>query len=165
MNIILITDTHFNHKQLIEYGRKPDFEELTKKWLKNNIKPEDLLIHLGDICIGNDIENSNWFKKELQCKTYLVRGNHDRKSFNWYFDNGWDVVADRLDMDIFGKKICFTHMPVAWDGYFELNLHGHFHDTDHRRLEPEFNKVICGYNKLLALEVNNYQGWYLKNLI
>jgi calcineurin-like phosphoesterase family protein len=156
MKIWLTTDTHFNHKALIEYGRPVDFEEQIKKKLKQSVKPEDLLIHLGDVCIGNDIENNNWFKKELGCKTYLLRGNHDRKSFNWYFNNGWDVVADRLDMELFGKKMCFTHIPVAWDGYFEINYHGHFHDTDHRRNEPEFNKILCGYNKLISLEMTKY---------
>lgn len=156
MNIWLTTDTHFNHKALIEYGRPFDFEERIKKNLKNSVKENDLLIHLGDICIGNDVESSNWFKKELKCKTYLLRGNHDKKSLNWYFNNGWDVVADRLDIEMFGKKMCFTHIPVAWDGYFDINYHGHFHDTDHRRNEPEFNKIICGYNKLISLEATNY---------
>lgn len=157
MKIWLTTDTHFSHTQLIEYGRPADFEERIKANLKRMVKPEDLLIHLGDVCIGNDVENSNWFKKELGCKTYLLRGNHDHKSLKWYLENGWDVVADRLDIEMFGKKMCFTHIPVAWDGYFEVNYHGHFHDTDHRRNEPEFNKILCGYNKLIALEVNNYQ--------
>ena len=157
MKIWLTTDTHFNHTQLIEYGRPADFEEQIKKNLKRMVKPEDLLIHLGDICIGNDLENSNWFKKELGCRTYLLRGNHDNKSLKWYLENGWDVVADRLDIEMFGKKMCFTHIPVAWDGYFDVNYHGHFHDTDHRRNEPEFNKILCGYNKLISLEVNNYQ--------
>ena len=165
MNIIITTDTHFNHKKLIEYGRDENFEEKTKKWLKNNIKDNDLLIHLGDVCIGNDIDNNNWFKNELRCKTYLVRGNHDKKSIEWYLKNGWDVCADRLDIEMFGKRICFSHTPIAWDGYFDINLHGHFHDTDHRRFEPEFNGVICGYNKLLALENNDYKSWYLKNLV
>ena len=162
MKIWITTDTHFGHTALIEYGRIPDFESKIKKNLKNLVKPEDLLIHLGDVCIGNDVENSNWFKRELGCKTYLIRGNHDRKSFNWYFNNGWDVVCDRLDFEMFGKKMCFSHLPVAWDGYFDINYHGHFHDTDHRRLEPDFNKMLCGYNKLIALESNNYTPELLK---
>lgn len=162
MNIWVTTDTHFNHKALIEYGRPADFEEKIKKHLKFSVRKEDLLIHLGDVCIGNDLENNNWFKKELGCKTYLIRGNHDNKSINWYFNNGWDVVADRLDIEMFGKKMCFTHIPVAWDGYYDINYHGHFHDTDHRRNEPDFNKILCGYNKLISLENTNYQPFKLQ---
>jgi len=165
MKIWLTTDTHFNHDLLIEYGRPKDFEEKTKSQLSRCVKQEDLLIHLGDVCIGNDVENNNWFKETLGCKTYLVRGNHDKKSFNWYLNNGWDVVVDRLDMTMFGKRLCFTHLPVAWDGYFDVNFHGHFHDTDHRRNEPEFNKILCGYNKLISLEKTNYQPVTLEKLI
>ncbi|MDD4601502.1 MAG: metallophosphoesterase [Negativicutes bacterium] len=165
MNIYLTTDTHFGHKKIIEYGRPKDFEERIKKYLKNTIHSDDLLIHLGDVCIGNDIANNKWFKENLKCKTYLLRGNHDKKSLAWYMDNGWDVVADRIDIEMFGKKICFSHMPIAWDGYFDINIHGHFHDSDHRRLDPEFNKILCGYNKLLALEYTNYQSVNLRNFI
>lgn len=157
MNIWITTDTHFSHKQLVEYGRPADFEEKIKKGLIRNVKKDDLLIHLGDVCIGNDIENNNWFKKELGCRTYLVRGNHDNKSISWYIKNGWDVVADRLDITMFGKRMCFTHMPVAWDGYFNVNYHGHFHDTDRRRNDAEFSKIMSGYNKLISLEASNYQ--------
>lgn len=162
MRIILTTDTHFNHDKLIEYGRPKGFENKIKDALLKEVKQDDLLIHLGDICVGNDIENSNWFKTRLKCKTYLVRGNHDKKSIKWYFKNGWDVVAERLDINMFGKKMCFTHKPVAWDGYFDVNYHGHFHDTDHRRKDPKFNGILSGHNKLIALEFNNYKPVIMK---
>ena len=162
MKIIITTDTHFGHKQLIEYGRPKDFEVKIKKALQQVVTSDDLLIHLGDVCIGDDIEHNNWFKNRLGCRTHLIRGNHDCKSIKWYLENGWDSVADRMDIEMFGKKMCFTHMPVAWDGYFDVNYHGHFHDTDHRRFEPEFNRVLSGYNKLIALEDTNYKPIVLK---
>ena len=165
MKYWITTDTHFNHDMLIKYGRPENFEELIKKHLKQNIKPDDILIHLGDICIGDDKKNSNWFKENLRCKTILIQGNHDNKSMQYYMNNGWDICARRWDFKIFGKKICFSHMPVAWDGYFDINIHGHFHDTDHRRFEPEFNGIISGYNKLIALENTNYLPLRLKNII
>ena len=164
MKIWLTTDTHFGHTKLIEYGRISNFEEKIKKGLRENIKPEDLLIHLGDVCIGNDAEHNHWFDC-LGCKRYLIIGNHDRKSISWYLDNGWTAVGSRIDIELFGKKICFTHQPVAWDGYFDINIHGHFHDTDHRRFEPEFNRILSGYNKLLALEKTNYQPVLLEKFI
>jgi calcineurin-like phosphoesterase family protein len=165
MKIWITTDTHLNHKKLIEYGRVADFEERITKGLKTYVRSEDLLIHLGDICIGNDREWSNWFKKELNCRTYLIRGNHDNQNIGWYLRNGWDVVADRLDIEMFGKRICFTHMPVEWDGHFDINLHGHFHDTDHRKKEPAFSKILSRYNELVALEFTNYQLVLLEKLI
>lgn len=165
MKIWITTDTHFSHSKMIDFGRPKDFEARIKTNMLKNIGQDDVLIHLGDICIGNDIENSNWFKDILGCKTYLVRGNHDKKSFEWYLSNGWDVAVDRLDMKLFGKNIAFSHAPIAWDGYFDINIHGHFHTIDRRRFEPEWQKVLSGYNKLLSLEENNYQPTLLENFI
>lgn len=164
MNIWITTDTHFNHVKLIEYGRPKDFENKIKKWLLHYVEREDLLIHLGDVCIGNDAENNNWFKNNLDCRTYLIRGNHDSKSIEWYLRNGWDSCSDRLDLKMYGKRIAFTHIPIAWDGYFDINIHGHFHDTDGRR-HGDFSKILSGYNKLIALEYTKYQPLSLKKLI
>lgn len=163
MKIWLTTDTHFNHTMLIKYGRPENFEEKIKKALKENVKKEDWLIHLGDVCFGNDIENNEWFKNNLGCKTTLILGNHDNKSISWYYDHGWDLVCERMDFKMFGKRICFSHIPTAWDGYFDINIHGHLHDTDKRRAEEW--KSLSGYNKLLALEFTNYQPVLLQTLM
>jgi len=165
MSYWITTDTHFNHQMLIDIKSRPaNFEMIIKKRLIELIKPEDILIHLGDVCIGNDKENNQWFKDNLKCKTILVKGNHDHKSYSWYLKNGWDFVCERFDLDMYGKRYCFTHKPVPWDGEFNVNVHGHFHNTDHRRFDPQFNKILSGYNKLIALENNNYKPVNLKTL-
>jgi len=164
MKIWIITDTHFNHNILVQYGRPSNFEQVIKINLEKEVKEDDILIHLGDICIGKDKENSNWFKDNLKCKTWLIKGNHDNKSNNWYLNNGWDVVVDRMDFKFNGKRICFTHIPVSWDGYFDLNIHGHLHDTDIRRHKDDITK-LNGYNKLIAIEYTNYKPVLLKTLI
>lgn len=161
----LITDTHFNHEVLKQYcGRPDDVDEIIKRNLMNYVKEGDVLIHLGDLCIGNDKANSEWFRN-LKSRNILVRGNHDRKSHNWYMQNGWDLCVDRFDLEMFGKKIAFTHMPVGWDGYFDLNIHGHFHNANHRRYEADLKKVLNGYHKLLALEYTNYMPILLNKFI
>lgn len=163
MKIWITTDTHFSHKKLIGLCRSEDFEYRIKHFLEMYVSKEDLLIHLGDVCIGDDTKNNNWFKQNLKCKTYLIRGNHDKKSISWYLENGWDSVSDRLDIEMFGKKMCFTHIPVADDGSFDVNFHGHFHNTDHRKNEPEFNEILCEKHNLIALELTNYQPILLDN--
>lgn len=162
MKYWLITDTHFSHKRLIDFGRPEDFEEQLKNNMSKMIGEDDMLIHLGDVCIGNDIENNMWFSKY---KNVLVKGNHDHKSVNWYLNHGWDFVCKRFDFKMFGKRIAFTHQPEAWDGYFDLNIHGHFHDTDGRR-QPDFNEgTMSGYNKLLAVEYTDYKPVNLEKFI
>ena len=156
MKIFIISDTHFNHtKPMVDWcGRPENFEELLWKGLEK--LPEDcLLIHLGDICIGNDLEVHNAIA-DLPYRKVLVKGNHDSKSNSWYFEHGWDFVCDRFDFEMFGKKIAFTHIPIAWDGYHDFNIHGHFHNSDHRRQEPELQKIKNGYQKLYAPEYENY---------
>jgi calcineurin-like phosphoesterase family protein len=50
MKTYIITDTHFNHKNIIDYCNRPqNFEEIVWKGLEE--LPKDcLLIHLGDVC-------------------------------------------------------------------------------------------------------------------
>ncbi len=57
MKIYITTDTHFDHANMIKYcGRPENFNEIIWKGLEQ-IKNNDILIHLGDLCIGNDVEN------------------------------------------------------------------------------------------------------------
>ena len=54
INFWVMTDFHFGHKAMIELcGRPINFEDRILKGLKI-IKDEDILIFLGDICIGKD---------------------------------------------------------------------------------------------------------------
>jgi calcineurin-like phosphoesterase family protein len=163
MKTYIITDTHFNHKKLIEYGRPDNFDDLLWKEL-GKLPSNCLLIHLGDVCIGNDLEVHERLRL-LPFIKILVKGNHDKKSDNWYLEKGWDFVCEQFTNTYFGKKILFSHIPVAWDGYYELNIHGHFHDSDHRRHETGLMAIKNGYQKLLAMEYTNYKPVLLEEFI
>lgn len=169
MNIWLTTDTHFNHRKLETFtpGRPPYFEKLISKPLYN-LPYGDVLIHLGDICIGQDAKMHNTYILPIQAKKILIRGNHDRKSVEWYYAHGWDAVFDGYRLEMFGKKIMFSHMPQKEDGWFDVNVHGHFHDVpigDVHRHEPEFKEILTDKHKLLALEYTNYQPVTLENFL
>jgi calcineurin-like phosphoesterase family protein len=80
MKILIITDTHFNHDVLIEKDYRPkNFVDKLYKNLYKNIAKDDLLIHLGDVCMGNDEEENTKFCLQINCKKWLVAGNHDTK--------------------------------------------------------------------------------------
>jgi len=147
MNYWLISDTHFNHMKLEEWGgRSGDWQESLWKGLLE-LPPEDLLIHLGDICIGDD-EEVHRNLDAIACKKVLVIGNHDKKSKQWYQEHGWDFVVDSLELIYMGEYILFTHRPVAHFWHLTRNIHGHTHGNLHRSEEyasyydPEFNKDI-----------------------
>lgn len=79
MNYWLTTDTHFGHFKLVEQGLRPEgFENKIFRSFKTNIKPDDTLIHFGDVCFHEDHE---WHEKlnEIVCRKWLIAGNHDKR--------------------------------------------------------------------------------------
>jgi len=137
MNYWLISDTHFNHEKLTEWGgRSGEWQE--KLWDGIwNIPPGDILIHLGDICIGNDAEVHEKLSghKRGGTRFILVRGNHDGKSLNWYREHGWDFVCDSFELLYQGHYLYFSHRPQPSMGHFTRNIHGHTHGNLHRSEE------------------------------
>lgn len=163
-NIWLITDTHFGHDKMLEYCNRPtDFNETLEKNLME--LHDGVLIHLGDICIGRD---SYWHEKifqKLDVKKWLVKGNHDKKSNSWYLNHGWDCVVDGMNLEMYGKKICLSHRPKQDDFWYDINIHGHFHNTDHRTYEPALIAIANMKQKLLAVEYTGYKPVLLRTLI
>ena len=169
MKIYLITDTHFYHDKMVPYcGRPENHTELIGENLLRvgrTMASYDVLIHLGDISVGNDEEAHRRFIEPLTCKKWLILGNHDNKSKTWYLQHGWDWVGQHMYNFFYGKKILFSHIPVKDDGYYELNIHGHFHNSDHRKHEPELLAIQNPKQRLLAIEYTDYKPVLLENFI
>lgn len=161
MKIYIISDTHFNHDKIIAYCDRPeDHEDLLWKGMLT-LGQEDLLIHLGDICIGDD-QMVHASIKDLKCRKVLVAGNHDSKSWSWYMEHGWDFVCDSFKLKYAGKTICFSHKPQPWDGGWEINVHGHLHNLGHR--DKEF-KELKKWNRLYSPEIMGYRPIELANFV
>lgn len=111
-----MTDSHLGHAKLLEYGERPEnFEQLIVRGIHETPVEQDLLIHLGDVCIGHDEYHHQTLMLPIRSrfkKNVLVRGNHDNKSDAWYYRQGWDFVCRSFSTKIFGKKLLFTHIPV-----------------------------------------------------
>ncbi len=168
MKTFLITDTHFNHAKVIEYCDRPlDFEERILKNCLDMIKEDDTLIHLGDICIGNDKESHAKYIEPIKGTKILVRGNHDKRSDNWYLNHGWDFVCDSFTGTYFGKKVLFSHTPQIDKGDFDLNIHGHLHNKLYRiqydggEMNMEFARRLTDKHKLLSIEYADYKPFLL----
>lgn len=159
MNIWLISDTHYNDKSIIEYCNRPvNFEQLIFRALKRNIKKNDICIHLGDFCYGNDKEMHDRYLLSLKNgKYYLIRGNHDQKSGQWYKRHGWSKVVNRLTFDYCGKRIIFSHAPIKLSDKNIINIHGHFHNKIWPAHLTKYKKIINQQHRLLVLENLKYQ--------
>lgn len=160
MKYWIITDTHFNHERMKEFGRPDDFEEKIASSLKR-LTEEDVLIHLGDVCIGKDEEVHNKYIIPIKSKKWLIAGNHDKKSYSWYLEHGWDFVSESVLFYFRGKKILFTHAPAP-DGNYDINIHGHLHDGEHR---PEYDGKKHEKQKLIALEKMGYRCFSIEEIL
>ena len=153
-NYWIISDTHFNHIKLDEWGeRSGDWQ--TTIWMGLDCIPKgDILIHLGDIAIGNDQEVHKLISA-LQCKKILIRGNHDKKSANWYLNNGWDFVCDGLDLLFQGYYLFLSHRPIPTFSHYNYNIHGHTHGNLHRS-EEYVSYYDKNYHKDISPELVGY---------
>jgi len=176
--IWVISDTHFGHDKMVQYcGRPENHSDLILLNL-NFLTVGDILIHLGDICIGDDKEWNLKLRLLTQgCKKILCRGNHDKKSDSWYISNGWDFVCHSFNWVYNKRLITFSHLP---QNIKNLNIHGHYHNALNRLLKKDF--VVDGeeernkkdfdlkyydknIHKLVSLENLNYKPILLDNLI
>ncbi len=138
----ITSDTHLGHSPGITH-RDPGFEDIIKKNLRV-VNEGDVLIHLGDFCLGEDEKWHDFYLKDLKCKKILILGNHDSKSDTWYYNHGWDFVCRSFVNKFHRKKIIFTHVPIpkSEGEAYDMNIHGHLHGNDHRledKLKAEYD--------------------------
>jgi calcineurin-like phosphoesterase family protein len=167
MKTYLISDTHLNHDKIKTWCDRPDdFTSRIDENVRSIVKPEDLLIHLGDIGIG---KTDGYIKMILLwgCRKVLVRGNHDQKSCQWYMDNGFDFACDGMIY----RGNWLTHHPAnALPEGTNLNIHGHlhnvwhgFHSDDPEALKSEFvqaatrGHLLHPWQRLFAIEYTDYR--------
>lgn len=137
-NIWVISDTHFNHENIIGYSNRPfkdvDHmnEHMIEKW-NSVVKPGDKIYHLGDVYMGDGDRMAKIFPR-LNGKKRLILGNHD--------DLKRPMGPIKLG-EVFQKIYLFrcfkefglmlTHVPVHESsivraGEGAINVHGHIHE-------------------------------------
>lgn len=166
MNVYLIADTHFNHNNINTYCQRPDnfTELLIRNWIQI-VRPEDTIIHLGDVFLDK-AEGWKVIWPQLVGNKILIRGNHDRKhSCTWWMENGFQFACDGL---VFRNQ-WLTHEPATSRASgCELNIHGHLHniwdgfhpngsldsnEDEWMRLKKQLKNP---WQRLFAIEYTNY---------
>lgn len=160
MNVYLISDTHFNHGNIVTYCQRPEnFTEIIIKRWQQTVRPEDLVIHLGDVLIGKR-DKTHELLASLPGKKILIRGNHDRQDgCGWWMDKGFDFACDGL---VF-RGCWLTHEPAnALPEGCVLNFHGHLHNIWHG-FTPDgpsalrIEKLNNPWQRLFAVEYTDYR--------
>jgi len=161
MKIWITSDTHFNHDKIIEYCNRPSDHEIVLLGGLSSLPKDDCLIHLGDICIGNDLIVHSLLEN-VKCRKILVCGNHDNKSWSWYMSHGWDFLCDAIRIKYCGKILMFSHIPQPWDGVWDINVHGHLHNLGRlKEIKHEMRK----WHRLYSPEHFNYMPIELTKFI
>lgn len=134
MTIWMTSDSHFSHKNIIEYCSRPFVsveamnKHLVDAW-NGCVRDDDIVIHLGDVAMARPCD-SELALRHLKGRKVLVCGNHDSKRHKrLYASLGW-MLLDRLIVE---NVLMQHHYLLDDDHDFELVLHGHAHGTQHAR--------------------------------
>ncbi|OGZ63924.1 MAG: hypothetical protein A3A98_03100 [Candidatus Staskawiczbacteria bacterium RIFCSPLOWO2_01_FULL_40_39] len=108
MKFAIVSDTHDN---MANFNKVIDFL---------NVQKIDRMLHCGDICNQDTIEEA---EKNFKGEIIFVRGNGD---FNL------KDVPDTMEVDLGNKKVAFIHYPdlakkLAESGKYDLVFYGHTH--------------------------------------
>ena len=144
--IWFVSDTHFGHiKDFLWSPRgfnsiEEHDEALVKNW-NETVKENDIVVHLGDICLNNNDKGITYINR-LNGEIIWIRGNHDTDNrINFVLKNCKNVrtLNDNSYVELLKyHKLFFycSHYPTYTgnvdDKYFSqhvINLHGHTHSV------------------------------------
>lgn len=151
--IYLISDHHFGHTNIIKYCDRP-FSKDNQGMVKNaefmynahqeTVTENDIVIFLGDVALfrSHTKEDLKRMLKALKGKKFLVLGNHDTMSLNFYKECGFvDVQPYYIIGDVMlchYPLLANTDHPelrkIMLDNKIKTLYHGHIHNKD---LDPQ----------------------------
>jgi calcineurin-like phosphoesterase family protein len=172
-NIFVISDTHFNHANILTFKDsvgKPtrtfsSVEEMNEimiqRW-NEVVRPGDTVYHLGDVLFG--LNKEEWLSRHmprLMGKKRLIFGNHDDPKYFVGVGHFSKTMLWRMFPEF---NVLLTHVPVhpstLKEGRFDsdkpvINIHGHIHQ----------NKSPDGPYKCVCVEQTDYRPVAIEDLV
>ena len=170
VKIFFTSDTHFGHKNILDFCERPfqNIDEMDEHIIANwnaKVGKDDIVFHLGDFAFAT---NKRWQELiyRLNGKIYLILGNHDVSRWPGdYTMNLFERVENQLLLKINNKyKVYLNHYPfLCYAGTYRnpedctIQLHGHVHEwvgdtgKDKDRLKYRFS---CQYD--VGVDNNNF---------
>lgn len=139
-NIWFISDTHFNHANVIKYDDRPfsSIEEhdsvIISNW-NDYVKPKETVFFLGDFCFGGQ-KKVKEVLDQLNGNIFFIKGNHERplcaylKSVGGQWYDYLEIKIRDEELERKYQDICLFHYPIyEWNKghYGSWMLHGHCH--------------------------------------
>ncbi len=121
-----ISDTHFNHLNILAYEpRSRPFasvnemnEVIINNW-NSKVAPEDTVIHCGDFFMGQT-EKIDEILPRLNGKIILVRGNHDTPTRVKKYEACGIEVKDIHYLPYKGRFFIFCHFPMTNEEFMRM---------------------------------------------
>lgn len=167
-NTWIISDTHFGHKNIVKYcGRPITHNDLMLNHWKLNVRPEDTILHLGDLAVWYGPEEDYWLDAaaDLPGQKFMLRGNHDKLKDKMYAGLGYTVIPEfvqELEIKEDLKRILFSHAPDVFRiGEWDVNIHGHIHNKDLDTMLARTNRRYIN----VSIEMMNYKPVRLSDIL
>lgn len=144
--VFVTSDHHFGHARMVEWGyREWGWEEQAILEWNKVVKPNDTVLHLGDLALCPTETAGNWLKR-LMGRKYLVLGNHDRFHEPIYNEFGFTVIPNPVFFNWnHGEPILFSHRPYEQLPKGWWNYHGHTHGNKIKQIHGITDRhVDCG---------------------
>lgn len=140
MTIHFAADTHFDHRNIINFCNRPfsGIEEMNEALIDNwnrTVKITDTVYILGDFCMRNSQQRWHDLLVRLNGKIHFIHGNHDKA-----FKKKWaeeflaygliESYQDYLEINMDRYPIILFHYPIrSWDKCMHGSIHlfGHVH--------------------------------------
>lgn len=136
-NIWCISDTHFHHKNIIQYTNRPfnSVEEMDNQLISNwnsVVKDNDIVLFLGDFLLGRynhkiAAAEIKEMADKLNGHKIIIKGNHDHKQVR-YKDCGFD---DEFYQEMSFDGLLFEHIPHHFEisDNYRYIFFGHIHNN------------------------------------
>lgn len=151
-----ISDTHFNHTNIIKYCNRPFSstiemnEHIISKW-NDTINKNDTVYHLGDFALQSDKNTVLNLVSQLNGKIILILGNHDRHSKQWFLDCGFAEVYKSVEIN----QYILSHRPRLIDTLKDrINIHGHIHNAENNLEKSKYINVSCEMLNYVPIWIN-----------
>lgn len=163
MKVWVTSDTHFSHKNIIQYAERPfeNIEEMNKKLINNwnsCIADDDIVIFCGDFCFCRPAaakEITSTWSLLLNGRKIIVKGNHDFKKLR-YTECGF--AAEYYQLFPFGRFL-FCHRPDQlgeWHRDYDFVFYGHTHQNYPTDTYLNCINVCLDANNLMPLDITDY---------
>lgn len=141
----VVSDTHFGHDNIVGFCHRPEDHEqvMIAEW-RAHVPDDATVLHLGDLSYKSNARFKHVTAKELTgADKKIILGNHDKQSYRFYRDAGFQVVRPFSISYKLDEKpvywISFSH--YQWDdaetgrpmGDRDVRVHGHIHNNGYSR--------------------------------